>query len=79
MIPARYTNVLFGFLLSGLMTFIVTGVTIAQQTDPTLAGWLQAFATGWPITFPTVLVVAPIVRRIVTRITASDADTALLS
>ena len=72
MIPARFTSVVFGFLLSGLMTLIVTGVTIAQQPNPTVGKWLAAFATGWLVTFPTVLVVAPIVRRLVARLMAPE-------
>ncbi len=72
MIPARFTNVVFGFLLSGLMTLIVTAITIAQQQDPSIGKWLAAFVTAWPVTFPTVLVVAPIVRRLVTRIMAPE-------
>mgnify|MGYP000040805951 CR=1 FL=1 len=76
MIPARFTSVVFGFLLSGLMTLIVTGVTIAQQPDPTVGKWLAAFGTGWLVTFPTVLVVAPIVRRLVAKLMAPEPEPA---
>jgi hypothetical protein len=31
--------------------------------------WLRGFATAWPIAFPSVLIFAPMVRKIVARIT----------
>ena len=35
-----------------------------------LARWLRSGATTWPVAFPTVLFVAPRVRRLVDRLTA---------
>lgn len=57
------------------MTLIVTGITIAQQADRSIGGWLTAFVTAWLVTFPTVLVVAPIVRRLVGLIVSAEPDT----
>lgn len=72
-IPARYSNLLFGGILSFIMVTIVSGavVIINQGIGPEfLSRWFRGFVTAWPIAFPTVLVVAPFVQRVVTRITA---------
>ena len=71
-IPARYSNLLFGGMLSVIMVTIISGtvVLINQGYDPEFfARWFKGFITAWPIAFPTVLVVAPFVRRVVARIT----------
>ncbi|WP_144182642.1 DUF2798 domain-containing protein [Elioraea rosea] len=70
--PARYAPVLFGLLLSGLMSFIVSGIATlnalgAVREMPT--AWMSSWSVAWAIAFPTVLVVAPLVRRIVSAIT----------
>jgi len=71
-IPARYSNLLFGAILSAIMVTVVSGtvVLVTEGFGPAFtAHWLKGFATAWPIAFPTVLVVAPWVRKIVARIT----------
>ncbi|MEX5597613.1 DUF2798 domain-containing protein [Pseudophaeobacter sp. C1-32P7] len=69
MLPARFAPVLFGFLLSGIMSGIVIMVATlrtrgfsAQAFDTWLTSWLYS----WPVAFCVVLVVAPLVRRFVT-------------
>ncbi len=72
-IPARYSNLLFGGMLSVIMVTIISGtvVFINQGFDPEFfARWFKGFATAWPVAFPTVLFVAPFVRRVVAKITA---------
>jgi Protein of unknown function (DUF2798) len=72
-ISSRYSNVLFGGLLSVIMVTIISGTVtyINQGYDAAFFGrWFRGFATAWPVAFPTVLVVAPFVRRVVARITA---------
>lgn len=74
MIPAKYAPVVFGFVLSGLMSFIVSGISTVRALGPedALVGtWLVSWLTSWAVAFPTVLVVAPITRRIVARLTAA--------
>lgn len=71
MIPARFAPVLFGLILSGLMSLIVSGLSTARAVGlieefPGL--WLGNWAVSWSIAFPTVLVVAPLTRRIVARL-----------
>lgn len=72
-IPARYSNLLFGALLSIIMVTIISGtvVLINQGFDEHFfVRWFKGFITAWPIAFPTVLFVAPFVRKVVAKITA---------
>ena len=72
-IPARYAPVLFGALLSVIMVAVVSAFVLAtsQGIRPGFpAQWLRSCVTTWPVAFPTVLLVAPWVRRIVGRLTA---------
>ncbi|AXI44837.1 hypothetical protein C1J03_01580 [Sulfitobacter sp. SK012] len=68
MIPARYATVLFGFILSGLMSLMVSGI-VTYRTVDTMTGfvgqWLGAWLPNWMVAFPTVLIVAPLARRLV--------------
>ena len=73
MVPARLAPVLFGFILSGLMSLIVSGFSTWRAmgaVDGLGAAWMGAWLGSWAIAFPTVLVVAPAARRLVTRLTA---------
>lgn len=74
---SRLIHITFGLLLSGMMSFIVSGIATlralgvqAVLADPAgfLGGWMGAWAISWAIAFPTVLVVAPVVRKIVARL-----------
>lgn len=72
-IPARFASILFSALLSVIMVGIVSAfvLTISQGIHPGFAAqWLKSCVTTWPVAFPTVAVVAPWVRRIVSRVTA---------
>ena len=73
MIPARFAPVLFGFLLLAMMSFIVSGLSTFRAVGlgdvfPML--WLGNWLVSWATAFPIVLVVAPITRRLVARMTA---------
>lgn len=70
--PPRFASVLFGFLLSGMMSFVVSGIATLRAlgaVDGFFGHWLSAWAPSWAVAFPTALVAAPIVRRIVARVT----------
>lgn len=72
-ISARYSNLLFGGMLSIIMVTIISGaVTLINQgfNDEFFVRWFRGFATAWPIAFPSVLVVAPFVRKVVAKLTA---------
>ena len=62
-----------GAILSGIMVTIISGavvlVTQGLTSDFPLR-WAKGFATAWPIAFPTVLVVAPMVRKWVAKMVA---------
>ncbi|MCE1238566.1 MAG: DUF2798 domain-containing protein [Azonexaceae bacterium] len=71
-IDPRYANLLFSFLLSGIMSCIVSGVVLVTHTELSWAfplQWASGFMTTWPIAFPSVLFLAPRVRRVVNRLT----------
>lgn len=72
LLPARYANLLFGAILSMLMVTIISGAVVAITNGinarmPEL--WLRGFLTAWPIAFPSVVILAPRVRKLVTRLT----------
>jgi len=60
--------VLFGFVLSALMSFIVAGIATFRGiglVDGFFGLWVSAWLPSWLIAFPVVLVVAPVARRLV--------------
>ncbi len=66
--PTRFAPALFGFVLSGLMSLVVSGVATVRNSgvvDGTLSLWLSAWLLSWLIAFPAVLIVAPFARRLV--------------
>lgn len=66
--PARYSPILFGFILSAMMSFLVSGIATFRNAgliDDFLSIWISAWLPSWLIAFPVVLVVAPIARRLV--------------
>jgi hypothetical protein len=74
--PARFAPALFGFILSGLMSFVVSGVATARNAglvDGVFGLWINAWLLSWLIAFPVVLVIAPITRRLVGMIVKSPA------
>ena len=75
MIPARFAPIVFGFILSGLMSCMVSGIatvrTVGLPPDlPSL--WLAAWLPSWLIAFPAVLIVAPLTRRLVAKLVRQD-------
>jgi len=67
MLPGRHA-ILFALLLSGMMSFIVSGVATVRVVgfaDNLLMLWLPSWVASWAIAFPCVLVIAPIARRLV--------------
>ncbi len=68
MFPARFAPVLFGLILSGLMSCMVSGISTLRAIGPAagfFGQWMTSWAVSWSIAFPVVLPVAPITRRIV--------------
>jgi Protein of unknown function (DUF2798) len=72
MLPKRFAPILTGFLLSGFMTLIISGIATFRNvglTEEFVDKWMVAYLNGWVISFPTVLMVAPLVRRLVSLLT----------
>jgi hypothetical protein len=68
MFPARFAPALFSLILSGLMSFIVTGVATAKAVGlgpHTFEKWMGAWSLSWPIAFAVAFLAAPQVRRLV--------------
>lgn len=66
MIPARFAHLTFSFFLSGMMSFLITGVATFRAIGLSanlLHIWVTAWPLSWLIAFPAVTVVAPIARR----------------
>lgn len=73
MIPRKLEPYLFGLVLSGLMSFVVAGISTwraAGLVDGFVGLWMGAWLTAWLIAFPIVLFVAPLARRLVHRVLA---------
>lgn len=74
MIPHRFAPYLFGFILSGLMSFMVSGISTFLafgMIDGFFLSWMSAWLPSWCVAFPTVLVVAPIARKLVAALTTA--------
>lgn len=72
MIPQRFAPMLFGFILSGLMSLLVSGISTFRATGPIpdfTSLWTSAWLTAWLFAFPIVLLVAPVARKAVERLT----------
>jgi membrane protease YdiL (CAAX protease family) len=70
-IPKRFEQIAFGFLLSCMMSFMVSGFSILISFGPEpgfFLHWMRAWLPSWAVAFPVVLVVAPFVRRVIARI-----------
>ncbi len=63
MIPQKLVPILFGLIVSGLMSFVVAGVsTYASLNEIHMGIWVTNWIKSWIVAFPTILVVAPMVR-----------------
>lgn len=75
MIPARFAPVVFGFLLSGLMSCMVSGIATVRALGVVqgfFGEWMSSWVFSWAIAFPVVLVVAPVTRRMVSVLVKSE-------
>ena len=70
-LPAATEPYVFGLLLSCLMCVVTTGIAtflaIGWREDVLLL-WAKSWLAAWIVAFPSVLVVAPIVRRLTSMI-----------
>lgn len=72
-VPKRFASALFALLmsisLSGFLSAAITAINTGIDVGFT-GRWLPAYGIAWSIAFPSVMVVAPRVRRLVDRLTA---------
>ncbi|UWQ91779.1 DUF2798 domain-containing protein [Aliisedimentitalea scapharcae] len=71
MIPARYSQLVFSLILSGLMSFIVTGVATFTNMGfgaQLFSSWMGAWSVSWPIAFLVAFLAAPHVRKLVSKL-----------
>lgn len=68
MLPKKIEPILFGWLLSGVMSLLVSGISTYRATgiDQEFGRhWIGSWLTAWLLGFPAVLVATPLVRRMV--------------
>lgn len=66
-LPNRYTSIVLPFLLSIIMTFVVSMISTLRSLgleEFSIYVWMSAWAISWLIAFPTLLLILPVVRKI---------------
>jgi hypothetical protein len=74
MLPHSFAHPLFALLLSGFMSCIISGLSTLRtlgMVDGVVGLWAMNWLASWAVAFPIVLFIAPLVRRIVARVTAA--------
>lgn len=74
MLPKTLAPALFGLILSGLMSLLVSGISTYRAVgfgEGHAGLWISAWLTAWLVAFPVVLVVAPLARRTVSMLVDS--------
>lgn len=72
MIPARFAPLLFALLLSGVMSLLLSALSTARLLglgESFLRSWLLSWPLAWLFAFPSVLLLAPLIRRLVQGLT----------
>lgn len=75
-LPARYGAVVMPFILSVLMTFVVSGIATLKALGASpemLSVWPVSWGLSWLVAFPTLLAILPLVRRLVALVVAPPA------
>ena len=75
MIPRKYQHLVFAFFMAGLMSCLmslVISIFNVGLVDNILQIWLHAWGFAFVVSFPAVLVVAPLVSRLVNLVIKKD-------
>ncbi|MEZ5530485.1 MAG: DUF2798 domain-containing protein [Porticoccaceae bacterium] len=75
MIDKKYQHVVFAFFMAMLMSCfmsLVISIFNVGLVDNIVEIWLHAWAFAFVVAFPTVMVVAPMVRRLVVLVIRND-------
>lgn len=70
MLSKKFAPVLFGLILSGMMSLLVSAIATLRAigiTPDFVTTWITGWLTAWAIAFPIVLVVAPLAQKLVQR------------
>jgi len=57
------------------MSFIITGIATFRTIGPEIpfmATWLKTWMSAWIVAFPTVMILAPLTRRLVAKLVKTD-------
>ncbi|MEL6521897.1 MAG: DUF2798 domain-containing protein [Pseudomonadota bacterium] len=76
MIPKRFQPVVFAILLSGMMSFVVSGIATVRSigfVPDVLLIWMNNWSMSWAVAAPTAYFLAPFVRRWSLKLTGQDA------
>jgi hypothetical protein len=68
LVPKRYGPMLFGLILSGLMSLLVSGISTFRAiglAPDFLSMWSSAWLAAWVFAFPVVVLAAPIAQKVV--------------
>lgn len=74
-VPEKYGPVLFGLILSGLMSLLVSGISTFRAIGPVpgfVSLWAGAWLTAWIFAFPVVILAAPIAQKAVRHLIAKE-------
>ncbi|MEO1679187.1 MAG: DUF2798 domain-containing protein [Pseudomonadota bacterium] len=77
MIPPRYAPYVFGLLLSGVMSLMVSGISTFRaigMPGEFLPIWGSNWVFSWAVAFPTLLAMKPLVQRLVGAMTAAPRE-----
>ena len=78
MIPAKYGQITFIFFVSICMSCVVSGVSVLNTVgfvDAFFGLWITSWMKSWFIAFPSLLIIAPLVRRFVDTLLVKEKKT----
>lgn len=67
-LPARYAHIVLPFLVSLLMSCLVSGIATLRSiglSENFISIWMSGWGVSWIVAFPALLFVLPVARRIV--------------
>jgi hypothetical protein len=75
-LPRRVEPLVFGLTLSGLTSCIITALATFSAlglSGPAAWRWLSSWPIAWALSFPTVTLLAPAIKRLSMSMTGADA------
>ncbi|MEL6608060.1 MAG: DUF2798 domain-containing protein [Pseudomonadota bacterium] len=73
MIPARFAPLLFAFILSGMMSAMVSALSTWRALGMEgMTTWPGAWIASWAVACPAAFFAGPVTRKIVARLVAAD-------